>query len=196
MQPLVEVVNEVDLAKMSRAAHVDLLVAAPKSVSLLLASLMSANRSADAFTLRMAHVQGVEATFNYLQNHCGLGSDGPRFIDVQLRIRTLDHIGAGGDTGDPHLHTHLVAESTAQTSAGTRLPVHLPGVEAALPVLGTIYDATLAQAIDQSGLSVAMVKDSGYSSRRQVAGISADVVAAFPQTACTVGFRQLVVTQD
>ncbi|MBR7828773.1 relaxase domain-containing protein [Actinospica sp. MGRD01-02] len=190
--PDVQAIREADLPLFARGRHLDLMIAAPKSVSVLLASYLSAGRQDGVFQTRMAHTVAIEAAFNYLQKEAGYVRDGAAYLDATLHLRALDHIAAERETGDPHLHTHLIMDLMATGPAGRELPVYRGGVDAVRPAVHAIYDATLEVELHRT-VGVAMATRPG-SDRREVAGIDDAHIKAFRGSRCTIGLEQIVIS--
>lgn len=193
-EPAVQVVHDDDVVRFARGRYLDLLLAAPKSVSILLAGSMSGGQQDRAFHVRMAHTVGIEAAFRYLQKEAGYASDQGRWWEVTLQLHALDHLGAERDAGDPHLHTHLILAVSAPSADGRALPVDRDAVCRCAPGMWAMYDATLAQQLQAATPAVMTTRPGAQ--RREVAGIEDKVLAAFPGESCRLGLEQVVVTHD
>jgi hypothetical protein len=190
--PDVLIIHDVDLSRFARGRYLDLVIAAPKSVSILLAGYTSAGHEKSVFQTRTAHTVAVEAAFNHLQKEAGHARDGARYLDAILRLHVLDHIAAEQDTGNPHLHTHLLLDLTATGPTGRELPVDRGGVDTVRPAIHAVYDATLALELERA-TPIAMIRKSG-SDRREVAGIDDRRLRAFRGSRCILGHQQITVT--
>lgn len=190
--PDVQAIHDPDLPRFTPGRYLDLVIAAPKSVSILLASYLSARREDGVFQTRMSHTVAIEAAFNYLQKEAGYARDGAAYLDATLHLHALDHIAAERDTGDPHLHTHLLMDLMATGPTGRELPVDRRGVDVVRPAIHAIYDATLELELSRT-TGVAMAKRPG-SERREVAGIDDKHIKAFGGSRCTIGLEQIIIT--
>jgi conjugative relaxase-like TrwC/TraI family protein len=97
----------------NRRSGFDLILAAPKSVSLLAA--LGDDRAATQFL--GAHEQAVRSTLDYLQRNAALTRRGASHERIPTRgfvAAAFTHRQSG--TGDPHLHTHVVVANLAQGS--------------------------------------------------------------------------------
>ena len=174
---------------------VDLVVSAPKSVSLYWASTLSARQPEKAEIVARAHDAGVIAALDYLQREAGYAMiqhsphSATRYVDAELQFHRLDHVAHNGGTGDMHLHTHLILDGYATVHHQHR-PIYLDGVHRALPAVETMYERGMQHALT-SRLPLEFARDER--GRLQLLGITPAEYGAFPGTACPTPFMQLMI---
>lgn len=88
-----------------------------------------------------------------------------------------------------HIRTHLILDTVAIVD-GQRWPVDLDAVRLVLRAVETTYEFGMRAALT-SRLPVEFARDER--GRRQLLGVTPDVCAAFPGTACPTPFRQLLI---
>lgn len=141
--------GEVLLARIpkNRRSGFDLILAAPKSVSLLAAL---GDGSAEA-RIVAAHEQAVRSTVDYLQHDAVL----TRRRD--LRIATTGLVGAAfthrlSGARDPHLHTHLVVANLVQGVDGRWSALDSRALYRDTPAAGAVFQAALRYHLNDQDL--------------------------------------------
>lgn len=214
------------------ASTTDVLIAAPKTVSIVYAALSVEERYDEVERVVAAHDAGVESAIRELNQHAAVALVYRRerrqtletrlaemlerepdaiperreelerhahaelrdpavvkHIDsTGLRIRQLFHVAHNDDRGDPHLHTHLFldAEVTAADDGRDYPRDHSILVGSLAPVMRA-YDTAMATSLSELVNGCFLVSDA--TGRREVDGISDEVVGGFPGTVCTPDAR-------
>jgi hypothetical protein len=185
------------------AGTLDLVVAAPKSVSVYYAVLRAEHRDADAEQVLDAH----ELAVGQLQTH--LNADAawaivradqlaaPTYAQSSgLRAVALLHDRAHDvPQAPPHVHTHLFVEArvtTRQTGQDHQLDV--PTLRRALPTAAALYSRALGTELTRR-LPVRLASRPG-SAVREIAAVPDEHIHAFAGTACRpfITLRHLEVT--
>jgi conjugative relaxase-like TrwC/TraI family protein len=153
-----------------RLAGLDLLFAAPKSLSVV-HGLSDEPLSA---ALARGHDRAVAGALGYLEAHACVVRQGPGhravgegFVAAGFRHRT-------SRADDPHLHTHVVTVNAASGPEGRWSALHTPLVFAELRATAAVYHAALRSEVDQLGLR--WVEAGG---RWELAGVARPVIDAF-----------------
>jgi conjugative relaxase-like TrwC/TraI family protein len=155
-----------------RVAGLDLLFAAPKSVSV--AHGLAPPELAAA--LSNAHDRAVAGAIGYLEAHACVVRQGPTgratgagFVAAGFRHRT-------SRADDPHLHTHVVTANMAAGPDGRWSALHTPVLFAELRATGAVYHAALRHEADR--LDLAWTDAGG---RWELAGVPRAVIEVFSQ---------------
>lgn len=160
-RPLDEVLGAI-LAGAAPGAHaLDVIVAAPKPLSVLLA--IDPPRAAREVVA--LHGRAVDAVVDYLAREAGCGGAGtaPLAVGFTHGINRL---------GDPHLHTHVLVAALGSPGGGGIDPVRARSRAAAADAL---YTATLREGLPRSAGRDAWV---GRSGTTLVEGVAYEVLAA------------------
>jgi conjugative relaxase-like TrwC/TraI family protein len=134
----------------SRRSGFDLILAAPKSVSLL-AALSHDERRAPFLRARE---QAVEETVGYLERHATWTRRGA----ADTRIPTTGLIAAAfhhstSAAGDPHLHTHLIVANVVQGDDGRWSALDSRALYRHSRAAGAVFQAALRHHLAEQGLA-------------------------------------------
>lgn len=137
----------------ARTAHrrdgFDLILAAPKSVSLVAA--MADDQTRERF--HRAHEQAVEATLGYLERDALRTRRG-----AEQRLESTSGLLAAefqhtlSAAGDPHVHTHVVVANLVHGTDGKWSSMDSRSLYRDGRAAGAVYQANLRWALDQQGL--------------------------------------------
>ena len=163
----------------NRRAGYDLVLAAPKSFSLLCA-LAPAEQAA---RLLGAHAAAVEDVAGYVERiACGTRRRGAQVAGKGLVAARFDHLFNWA--GEPHVHTHLVVANLVQGPDGRWSCLDRLKLGRETRSAGAVYHASLRHHVAAAGLAVGWtVRENGLS---DVAGVPRAAIEA-----CSTRRRQL-----
>jgi hypothetical protein len=180
----------------------DLVVAAPKSVSVYYAALRAEHRDADAVEVLDAHELAVGEVLIHLNAAAWaiVRADqfsAPTYAESSgLRAVALLHDRANDvPKAPPHVHTHLFVEAHVATrDTGADHPLDVPTLRRALPTAAALYSRALGAELTRR-LPVRLATRPS-SSVREVAAVPDEHIHAFAGTMCQpfATLRRLEVT--
>ena len=157
----------------NRRSGFDLIVAAPKSVSLLAAM---ADPVAQA-RFSQAHEQAVRSTLGYLERNAAWTRRGDvRVATTGLVAAAFPHDQSG--TGDPHLHHHVVVANLVRGGDGKWSALDSRALFRHARAASAVYQATLRFHLPEQGLHFGwMVRPSGLGDIRGVPRAAIDAAS-------------------
>ena len=165
-----------------RVAAVDLMFAAPKSVSL--AHGLGSADVADA--VRAAHERAVRSALGYLERESAVVRQGASRRERADGVVCAEFLHRVSRADDPHLHSHVLLVNLAPGPSGRWTALHTPILFSDAATVGAMYHAALRHGITQAlGWSWA---DTGPE-RGELLGVPRAMIEAFSQR--TVAIRAM-----
>lgn len=169
---------------------IDLVFAAPKSVSVYYAALRSSKRYDDVERLLGAQEGAVGAALRYLNKHGAYAKVGggwgeaPTYAEsAGLRAIQLLHNAAHDEAEPPpHVHTHVFIEPYVTIESGSTEELDLRGFQREVDSVIANYDLVLRETLMRE-LPVRFEEREGYE-RREMMGVPDKALATFRGTRC------------
>ncbi|MGY6653635.1 relaxase domain-containing protein [Amycolatopsis sp. TRM77291] len=159
----------------------DITLAAPKSVSALLALLSPDDDKLSAVIA--GHEAAVTDTLRWLDEKAAFARSGPAMLDCQgLNTMVVPHFSSSGR--QPHIHAHVLVEPTVTGLDGRAYPVDWGTLDQALAVASPLYMGALRRnLVDSLGVSW---NSEHHESKWQIDGIPEALLSGWPDTTCTL----------
>lgn len=158
----------------------DIVFAAPKSVSVLMALLPQDSRLGALLT---GHEAALADILGWLDKEAAFGLSGPAVLDCRgLDTSVVQHVSSSGQ--EPHLHAHILVKPTVTGLDGRTYPVDWDTLDQALVAAGSIYMAALRHNLVDT-LGVTWTQDH-HESKWQITGIPDALMAKWSDTTCVL----------
>ncbi|MFI5563360.1 relaxase domain-containing protein [Amycolatopsis japonica] len=159
----------------------DITLAAPKSVSALLALLSPDDDKLGAVIA--GHEAAVTDTLRWLDEKAAFARSGPVMLDCQgLNTMVVPHFSSSGR--QPHIHAHVLVEPTVTGLDGRAYPVDWGTLDQALAVASPLYMGALRRnLVDSLGVNW---NSEHHESKWQIDGIPEALLSGWPDTTCTL----------